>query len=407
MSDRGSHVVVVGAGIVGAAAAYELTRRGFAVTLVEAERPAWGASGRNPGYVWLHTRSAGIQMELALAGRRLYDDLITELDDFEFRACGGMTYFFEEHEELFAAFVEDRRAAGLPMELLDRGAARDACSILPDSIAGATFNPLDAHIHTQRLVDAFVAAAERNGAKLLVDRVTAVSIARDRCVGIETEISGRVRADVTVIAAGVWSGPLLDAVGVRIPIVPMRLQVIETPPIDDIRFEPILYGPTAIKQYSFARELPSYDASAYTHPRELVTPGTEMLELAAQRRDGRILLGCPMDFPGLDDRTTVGGIGLALSVLSDHVPALRDLPIARTWAGLLPETPDALPVIGQPPQLEGLHLATGHVFGNAAGPITGRVVAELIAGEPTAIDIEAFRVDRPALMDGPMTHGRW
>ena len=64
-----------------------------AVLLIEAETPAWGASGRNPGYQWLHTRRAGLQMELGLAGRRLADTLAEELDGFEFRPCGGMIYY--------------------------------------------------------------------------------------------------------------------------------------------------------------------------------------------------------------------------------------------------------------------------------------------------------------------------
>ncbi len=64
-----SEVVVVGSGVVGSAAAYELARRGIDVTLVEREHPAFGASGRNPGFLWSHTRAEGTQLELGLAGR--------------------------------------------------------------------------------------------------------------------------------------------------------------------------------------------------------------------------------------------------------------------------------------------------------------------------------------------------
>ena len=125
----------------------------------------------------------------------------------------------------------------------------------------------------------------------------------------------------------------------------MRLQVVETEPAP-FRFEPLLYGPTAVKQYAFIRDLPDYSDDGASHPLERPFPGIEFLELAAQREDGRILLGCPMDFPGLDDRPTVAGLALTLAVLAERSPAIRDLAVERIWAGLLPQTPDALPVIG-------------------------------------------------------------
>lgn len=406
MNADGGDIVVVGAGIVGAATAYELARRGSRVTLVEGEHPAWGASGRNPGFVWLHTRAAGTQMELGLAGRALYDELTEELDDFEFRACGGLTYFFEEQADAIPAFVSERRAAGLPMELLDGRAARRACPILPEWVAGATFNPLDAHIHTERLVLALVAAAEREGATLVRAQARSLEVASGRCRGVRTD-HGLVEGDRTVVAAGVWSNDLLSPLGVSVPIVPMRLHVVESDPVPT-KFDPIVYGPTALKQYAFVRDLPGFDRSRFTHPIELLTPGLEMLELAAQRRDGRVLLGCAMDFPGLDDSATLAGVALTLGVLGDHLPALKDLPIGRTWAGLLPETPDALPILGPAPGVEGLVLATGHVFGNLAGPISGRLVAKTIHGEPTTLDVSAFALDRPSLAAVAVSdHGRW
>ena len=402
----GSEVLVVGAGIVGAATAYEVARRGVKVTVLEGQRPAWGASGRNPGFVWLHTRAAGVQMELGLAGRRLYDELARDLDGFEFRESGGMTYFFEEQAELFPAFVEERRTAGLPMELLDRDDARRACPILPPHVAGATFNPLDAHINTELLVRSLCAAAERHGAEVVVDRtVTHLLAERDRCVGVATS-EGDLVADDVVVAAGVWSGPLVEPFGVQVPIESMRLQLAETEPLD-LRFDPILYGPTALKQYAFVKELPGYRPDLFAHPVEEVVSGIEVLELAAQRRDGRVLLGCPMDFPGLDDRATVAGLGLTLTVLADHLPALRDVAVSRTWAGLLPQTPDALPILGAVPGVRGLWLATGHVFGNLAGPISGRLLAQMLVGEEPALDPSPFRPDREQLQEAGSGLRRW
>jgi glycine/D-amino acid oxidase-like deaminating enzyme len=391
---------VVGGGVVGSAIAYELARRGITVTLVDRERPAYGASGRNPGFLWSHTRAEGTQLELGLAGRARYDTLVDELDDFEFRPCGGMIYFFEHQTQLFPAFVANRRAAGLPMELLDAAGARALCPILPDDIGGATWNPLDAHVDPERLVQALVRAAAGHGARIISGAGSpALDHTSDRCHGVVTE-SERIPADLVVVAAGAWSPRLLEPLGLPLPIEPMRLQMAETVPMEE-RFEPVLYGPTGVKQYALTKDLDGYAEDDFTHPLETVLSGVELLELAAQRRNGRVLLGCPMDFPGLNDQPTVGGLGLTLGVLGDHLPKLQELAIERVWAGLLPQTPDALPVLGPIEQVEGLFLATGHVFGMLAGPISGLLVAQSIAGETPDLDLQPYRYEREAIAGSP------
>lgn len=402
----GSDVVIVGAGVVGAATAHYLSARGVGVTLVDGEHPAWGASGRNPGFVWLHTRAEGIQMSLGLAGRHLYDELVEELDDFEFRTSGGMIYFFEHQAKLFPAFVENRRVAGLPMELLGPSEARSACPVLPEDAAGATYNPLDAHLDPAKLVEAFVGSAERAGAKVLQGAsVRGLDVDGGRCRGVITD-DGALGADVVVVAAGAWSPSLLEPLGLPLPIVPMRLQIVETAPAD-VRFTPVLYGPTAVKQYALTKDLPEYSEEDFVHPLETVLPGVELLELAAQRKDGRVLLGCPMDFAGLDDRPTVSGIALTCGVLGDHLPALKDLPVERTWGGLLPQTPDALPILGPIEALDGLVLATGHIFGMLAGPLSGKLLAQLLTGETPDLDLTPFRYERTAIAEAVEEHRQW
>ena len=156
--------IVVGGGIVGAATAYFLARRGVKPVLLEGRAWAWGASGRNPGFQWLHTRKAGLQMALAMAGRRLSDRLDEELGDFGLRRCGGMICYFDEGQRpLMESFVAERRAAGLPMQLIDATEARERCSGLVPHVLGATFNPLDAHQDTRAVVEALVRGAEQAG----------------------------------------------------------------------------------------------------------------------------------------------------------------------------------------------------------------------------------------------------
>jgi glycine/D-amino acid oxidase-like deaminating enzyme len=401
-------VLVLGGGIVGAGTTYFLAQRGIKVLLVEGEEPGWGASGRNPGFQWLHTRKAGLQMELGLAGRRLADTLRAELDDFDMRPSGGMIYFTDERQgPLFETLVAERRAAGLPMELLDGKGARERCPALSERIAGASWNPLDAYQNTGKLVNALVAAAVRQGATLRSGtKVVRLLVERGSCRGVVTRDGETIAAGRVVLAAGSWAPELLRPLGLDLPIAPMRLQVAETEPAP-FRIEPLLYGPTAIKQYAFIRELPGYSDEGAIHPLERLAPGIEFLELAAQRADGRIRLGCPMDFPGLDDRPTVGGLALTLAAMAESLPGIRGLAVERVYAGLLPQTPDALPVVDPAPGIEGLVINAGHIFGNLAGPLSGKMVAQALCGEKTDFDLAAFRLDRPGLRSNRDELRRW
>ncbi|HUF44059.1 MAG TPA: FAD-binding oxidoreductase, partial [Aestuariivirgaceae bacterium] len=104
----------------------------------------------------------------------------------------------------------------------------------------------------------------------------------------------------------------------------------------------------------------------------------------------------PMDYPGYDQTATLEGVGITAKVFAEHFPQLADVEFGSAWAGLLPSTPDGLPYIGRVPGIDRLVVAAGHVFGNAAGPITGRLVADIVAETPPPLDIEPFRVDRHA-----------
>jgi glycine/D-amino acid oxidase-like deaminating enzyme len=388
-----TEIVIVGGGVIGAASAYELARRGARVTLLEREHPAFGASGRNFGGLLTSGKVADLALDFGLASRKRYDELVDEIDDFEFRAGGGVTYFFEEQADVFPAFVERRRQLGLPIELLDATAARERCPILPDDVAGAVFSPLEAHVHPVRVTESLLAAAEQHGAEVRSGtEVTGLVMTGDRCTGVRTA-GGEIEGETVIVAANTWIGTLLDPIGVRLPIDLMRMHVAETEPLE-LRFDPTVFGPGWLKSFSVASELPGYDEELFTHPLEHALPGVELLEGVAQRRDGSVLIGTAADFAGDDQRPTVHAIALALGVAADHLPILRDLPIRRAWAGLLAQTPDALPIMDRIPGIDGLFIATGHVFGQLMGPLSGRVIAQTIFGESPDFDMAPFQYGR-------------
>ena len=386
-------VIVVGGGLVGTSTAYFAAREGMQVTLLEQEHAGYGASGRNPGFVWLHCRNPGWAMQISLAGRALYEDLLRDLPvPFEFRADGGLIYFTTpEQGRVFEEFVAARRADGLDMELIDGAEVRRQVGPIRPDVLGASFCHNDAQINTPTVVAALAAGARSEGADIR-EGVEMTELIRDgdRVVGVETN-QGRFMADLVVVATGAWTRKLLAANGIKAHVGIERLQVLATAPRPlDIR--PVVYGPLAAKQYSLFRDLPSWNQDDFMAPYEIET-GNFFLQLVSQRANGETLLGCPMDYPSdVTHDVTLIGLRDTAQAISDDFPGLRNVPIVRMWAGVLPYTSDQLPIVDEVEP--GLFLAAGHIFGNAAGPMTGKVLSQMLAGRDTEIDMSGCRFDR-------------
>lgn len=390
-------VLVIGGGIVGAASAYHLARRGASVLLLEAERLAFGATGRNLGFIWLHTRRLGPELDLVMVTRSGLEGLPEELGvDFGLRCRGGLTYFTSEAQAVvMREFVERRTADGVAMQLLDGAEARELAPILPESVIGATYCPLDAQVDSRRFVRAFAMAAQRRGATIHEGTAArAFEVEGSRITRVQTDL-GPVSAGQVVLAAGAWSPAIGRQLGLDLPIHPMRLQIVQTEPMAP-RLEHLLYGPAAVKQYAIFQELESFTAEPFSTAIEQRL-GLALLESACQTADGSYLLGIAMDYPGFDWKPDLAGIALVTEGMLSALPELRAARFANAWAGVLPFTSDSLPLIGRAPGHDDLIIAAGHVFGNGAGPTTGRLVADIICGGEPVLDPTPFRPDRPGL----------
>jgi glycine/D-amino acid oxidase-like deaminating enzyme len=389
-----SRAVIVGGGIVGCATAYYCAREGMDVTLLEQKRIGYGASGRNPGFVLLHTRTRGFALDIARAGRKLYPQLLEDLPGgFEFRPSAGLMYFTTPDQgALFEEFVSARRADGLDMSLIDGAEVRRLVPPIRHDVLGASYCPEDAQIVTSTVVDALARGAQAEGATIregvTVERLV---FSGDRVVGVDTT-EGRFTGDAIVVAAGAWSTALLASADLDVPIGGERLQIISTVP-QPFWIEPLVFGPDATKQYALFRDLRSWDPALFTTDGE-DPDGLVLLPLLVQRASGEVLLGCATDYPGdLDPHPTLAGVAQIAAGFAADFPSLRNAPISRTWAGNLPFTSDQAPVIDE--VAPGLFVGAGHVFGNTAGPVTGRVLSQLIAGREPDFDISECRFGRP------------
>jgi len=379
--------IVVGAGIAGTATAYYLTKAGLKICLVDAISPGGGASGRNPGFLWLQTKSAGPQMQFSLAGRHFADTLTQELGEFGFRASGGLIIYRDEAlEPLADAFAADRRDAGLPAERIGRNALRELCPHFSDAVRGAVWNPLDAHQDTRRLLAQFVMGAQRAGMVLRCgSRVARLVIESDRCRGIDLESGDRLSADRVVLAGGQGSGSLLEAIGLDVKFTIYKFEAAETEPAP-FRVDPVVCGQALFRFFKPPGVTQIPEELSPKQGVELLAPSLGFTEQIAQYPDGRVQFGCSMRTGTTDDRPTVAGQAMGAAINALNLPGLANLSIERCWAGIVAQTADGMPIVDADPGIEGLALNTGHFFGNLAGAISGQLIADLMLRTTPVVD---------------------
>ena len=382
-------IVVVGAGIVGLCTAWELRRRGFDVVVVEQRFPAFGASGRNPGAIWLQTRRSGVELELARAGKRKYEEFLAEMGDvFEYRNRGGL-FFFETEEQgrALEAYVADRLAAGLEVEMVSRKQAAVHSAVLPETAIGAVFCADDAQVDAQHFVNALSAACVRAGVRVFENTAVLATIRQgDAVLGVHT-VRGAIYGSGVVWATGAWAANLRME-GIALPMETMRLGLMVTQPIDQGN-SALLHGPRGVYGSGALLDLPGFDPELFAAPSEIAYDDT-----IAQNRGGSMYVGSSMDGRGsLNPHISMNATHALITTTLKRYGALADFGVTGLWGGLGCEAPDHLPLVDS---TDGAYVNTAHAWGMASGPISGQVMAEIIAGEPSTF-AAALRLDRAAL----------
>jgi sarcosine oxidase subunit beta len=373
-------VVIIGGGVIGTAVAYYLARRGVRATLLEKGHMASGSSGACDGLVLLQSKKPGIHLRLAMESRTLFDRLMEDLPvSIEYRRGGGMVVI--ETEEEFRAMehhVQEQRDTGLEVTLLDNAASRRIEPELSKSLAGAAYSSLDGQVNPIALTRGFALAARALGARIQSHtEVKGIRMQGGRVTGVETD-QGLFPAAVVVNAAGVYAPQIGEMVGITVPIRPRRGQLLATAAV-----KPMVKGCFISARYIAAKHNP-----------ELAKGKGEGIAIE-QTESGNLLLGSTREFVGFDRRTTVEGLrGIACSTMA-VLPALSGLNVIRSFAGLRPYTPDGLPILGPVQAVDGFMMAAGHEGdGIALSPITGELIAQVIAEGRTKIPLEPFRLER-------------
>ena len=380
-----AEVIVVGAGMVGASAAYRLARAGMRPLVIEANAPAFGASGRLAGMAL-----AGLgghfprvtRLVQASGARSILDyttgslDLLRELEDelpggIEWDGVGSIDLAVNETEERHVRHMAEIQAAeGLAVEILTPTALQElAPSLDASAVRAAKWTPGDGKLNPFRLVYRLLEAAGTLGAQVVTGvRVEELLVRSGRAVGVRTS-HGEVAAGSVLLATNAWTPSLVP--WVRTAVTPIREHVLVTEPVA------ISLGP-------------GFETN-------------QCNEYWRQMRTGEVLIG---GFAVADEGMGIGSYSMAVRpavppllarLLGELHPSLRDVRVIRAWAGLLDFAALEVPLAGRlctsdGTQVPGAFLAcglTGH--GLPYAPILGLLLAELIAnGSATTLSLDPF-----------------
>jgi glycine/D-amino acid oxidase-like deaminating enzyme len=394
-------IVVVGAGITGLCTTWELLQRGFSVAVIEQRFPNYGASGRNPGSLWLQTRRTGLELDLARAGKRKYDEYLDVLGDvFDYRAAGGL-FFFEtdEQADVITDYVRNRQASGLDISMVSREEAEKLSPILPDTAIGAAFCSDDAQIDSLSFVAAMEAACVRAGARLFRNTAVLSTLRQgDRAVGVRT-VRGEVTAAGVVWATGAWAGTL-RAEGIALPVETSRVGQLMMQPVET-QVSPVLHGPRGVYGCAALHDTATFTPSAFAG---FLTGETEDGGAAAYEdtvvlnRGGSLYVGHSIDGRGsLNPHISLEATRAMVAAALARYGRYANFGVTGLWAGLGTETPDRLPIVDR---ADGVYVNVGHAWGVASGPVSGQVMAEVIAGEESPF-AAGLRANRASLHTGP------
>jgi glycine/D-amino acid oxidase-like deaminating enzyme len=367
-------VAVVGAGIVGCATAYELARRGVSVHLIDRGEVSGGTTGLGEGNVLCCDKRPGAELGLAQLGLALYDELEELLgDEAGIRRKGALVVHTDAASwEAEAERIEALRAAGIECELLDPQELRAAEPELRGELVGGSSFPRDLQCAPRAIARGLARAAQALEASVETGRaVEAVSVEGGRVTGV-----AGIAADAVVVAAGAWSAPLARSAGLELPVEPRKGQLVRLERRPEFLRHKVIDG-------SYMSAVESEDA------------GLAVSTVVETTLDGHVLVGSSRERRGFELAVEPAVTEALLANAARIAPGIRALQIDSAWAGLRPWLPGGLPAIGRSGAADGLWVATGHEgAGVAHGPITGRLVAQAICGEPTALELAPFSPDR-------------
>lgn len=359
-------VVVVGAGIVGAACAFHAAAAGLDVTVLDRGPVGAGTTSRGEGNILLSDKEPGPELELARLSRDLWDAAGEELgpETVEFEAKGGLVVA-STPDALTAlhAFAARQAAYGVRTVPVER--VRDLEPHSAPGLPGGVHYPQDAQVQPVLAAAGLLRAAVRRGARTHSGEASAAVTGADgRITAVRTADGTVLPADAVVNAAGTWGGEVGRRLGAPVEILPRRGFVLVTEPL-----------PPMIRHKVYSADYVANVASS--------DEGLETSCVVEGTRAGTILIGASRERVGFDTSMNPAVVTALAARACRLFPFLRGVHLIRAYRGFRPYCPDHLPVVGPDPRVPGVVHACGHEgAGIGLAPGTGALVTAHLLGRP-------------------------
>lgn len=372
---------------MGLSCAEALARDGLRTCVVERLGLAAGASSAGQGGIGFGLFAGDYDLNMSLAAMAEYERFASEGGRIDFLKPGSLLLYDQQEEDVIKSRVAFLRTSGIACEWLDPSAVRAAEPRISSEVSGAVLLEDVASVNPMRVVGELARRATMLDTQILTyTELTGIEMRGGRVVAANTT-RGSVATERIIISAGVWSPSVGQFVGLRVPVWPLKGHVLVTEPmektlrhlISETGFEAIAKREVEV---AVGKEGPVAGPPQYA-------------AVLQCQSDGKMLIGSSREFVGYDrevDRSRLAGIANRAVRI---VPAMAKARVIRTYAGLRPWTSDGRPMVGATRQAEGIFFATGHAGeGIVLALLTGRLIADLISGRPTIIDMEPLMPDR-------------
>jgi glycine oxidase len=363
-------VVIIGGGVIGCSVAYQLTKAGVQVSVIERKEIAAEASSAAAGLLAPAEVLTGPKAvaELFLASWSITAEIIAEIEavsniQVEYLHTGAL-HVLTESDDLSSLrrYAEIWQEQGSNATWLTRDEVHSYEPLLNRAIDSALYVPQAASIKPRLMTRAYAEAARKTGAHFYEHtEITGLQQRSGKVISIQTAQGQTISCDRVVIAAGAWSVQIGSWLGLTIPVFPARGQILS------------LRQPTTLLKHTI------FGNDIYLVP----------------KIDHTIYVGATVEQVGFDKSNTAGGLAWLLSSAMQLVPELEHAAITNIWSGLRPWSQDSYPILGMAPGWENVILATGHGAGGfELSAITGKTIADLITTGQTPALIQPFGLER-------------
>ena len=362
----GAEVVVVGAGVTGLSAGWWLARNGVDTIVVEKGVIGAEASSRNGGDISNRAFEPPVA-PLAAESIRLWPQMDDELGYPTEYSPGTLSVAMDDEnaERMQKARASWLKKMDIPSQWWDADTVKEALPLVSPDAKGAMFSPTGGHANPQRTVQAYAWGFLDQGGRLYQHTtVTGFRKEGEKVAAVETD-KGEIEADVVICAAGPQTGMLCDMAGVFVPVSPARVEIIITAPVES------MWSGAVMGNGLYGRQTLRGNLAYGGGPHEWVDVENQS--------------------PMKPNSPVVRNLARRLAELFSGA---SDVPLLRSWACVVEQTPDMLPIIDFPESPENFMVATTSAHGFGLSPATGKVISDMVMHGETTVDMSGLTYGR-------------